>query len=189
LWKIIGGNLKTLLLLCLIGCATQTPIVKAPAPARPAPIELTPATPAEKKVIFTAKSTLQWVKDLADVANCVAGNEAFYQEIAAFPDYDFTDMSSLDVANAYRNMKPIDIRTYWYFMKSVIATTYTTNETSIYLNTRSNPRPMPEMINTTFHEGGHLIGFSHGDNKPFGKENSVNYRVGSIAVKYAEGCR
>jgi hypothetical protein len=140
---------------------------------------------------YSVKSSLKWVKQLADVSNCVIKNEEFLKEVEAFPKYDFTTKTSKEVAQAYRSSAPSVISTYktknpW---SKAIATTYTGDSKTIYLNLRKNPRPLKEMVNTAIHERGHGLGFSHGDNSSWGKENSVNYRVGLIAEKYVEKCK
>jgi hypothetical protein len=47
---------------------------------------------------------------------------------------------------------------------------------------------MQAMVNTALHECSHLAGYTHGDNSPVGKENSVPYWVGSKAEEVAVKC-
>lgn len=160
-----------------------------------ASIDTTPPVttrPPETQIAFTSASNLDWVKELVKVANCVANNEAFIKEVALFPDYDYTDDKSEVVALAVKNIKA-NVTTYKTAnpFSAAIATTYPTDTVNVYLNIRpkANPRPMPDMVNTLFHEGLHLSGYKHGDNYANGKENSVNYRVGTIAAKYSPACK
>lgn len=54
----------------------------------------------------------------------------------------------------------------------------------ISFNTRNfNFKNTPSAVNTLVHEFLHVIGFSHGDNSPKGKEFSVPYFVGNLAEK------
>jgi hypothetical protein len=190
-----------LILVLNFGCASKikAPEVVNPEVEKPANNEVNSTEPplivldqerlAPERDIFVAKSSHKWVQDLVKTANCIANNQAFFEEVSRFPKYELTDRSSMSVANHYFYSAPVDVRTYWYYKSKVIATTYTNNEVSIYLNTRANPRPMPEMIETVFHETGHLRGFSHGDNYySKEKENTVNYKVAEIAGKYVKFC-
>lgn len=185
--------MKFLLLLLLFACAHK----QAPQEA-PVDVVYTEETPVIvldqeplKREVFSTKSTLQWMKDTARIGNCVINNQAFLKEVEAFPKFTFTDKSSKEVADSLRNAKPVVLSTYrtknpW---SSVIATTWA-NDQTVYFNTRRNPRPMPELLNTSCHEGlGHLQGWSHGDNSPVGKEDSVPYRLGAICEKYEEKCK
>lgn len=197
--------MKLLLLLILLGCSTHNPPVETKAPdvvvikdpstlpvevGEPPLIVLDQGRLAPERDIFVAKSSLKWVQDLVKVANCIANQQGFFEEVSAFPKYDMTDRSSMSVANHFFYSAPVDVRTYWYVKSSVIATTYDKNEVSIYLNTRANPRAMIDMIETVFHETGHLRGFSHGDNYySEKKKNTVNYKVAEIAMKYVGGCQ
>jgi molybdopterin-biosynthesis enzyme MoeA-like protein len=140
--------------------------------------------------VYTVKSKLPYLKQVAKVSECVIRNEDFLKEIEAFPKFSFTDKTSKEVADSIRKMKSVVISSYKTKnpFSSAIATTYPSNKTTVYFNSRKNPREFKEMINTAIHEPLHLIGFSHGDNSPIGKENSVNYRVGKIAESYVEKC-
>lgn len=118
-------------------------------------------------------------------------NPDFQIEVGSFPKYTHTASSPAEVMHAIRDLPSSRISTYrtrspW---SKVLATTYASDRSTLYLNLRKNPRPMPEMVNTVIHEGLHLAGFSHGDNSPAGKQDSVNYRVGAIAEKYVPECQ
>lgn len=141
--------------------------------------------------VFSQKSELPWAAQVSKVSNCIIKNEAFLKEVETFSKFTHTAKTPKEVALAIKNFRPVVVSTYktknpW---SAAIATTYSSDKTTVYFNTRKNPRPLPAMVNTAFHEGLHLNGFSHGNNSPKGKENSVNYRVGKIAEKYVEVCK
>jgi hypothetical protein len=139
---------------------------------------------------YSTKSSLSYMTKTAAITNCVLKNEKFLSEVASFPKYTYTTKTPQEVRKSLESMKPVIISTYrtknpW---SKAIATTYSSDKTTVYFNTRKNPRPMTEMVNTSIHEGLHLNGFSHGSNSPVGKEDSVNYRVGTIGEKYVSEC-
>lgn len=180
--------MKLLLPLLLLTFACSYVPVKAPDVTPEFPSETVPTT--NPKVVFTADSSLDYIHEVVRISNCVISNEDFLKEVEAFPKYDYTDKTSKQVADSLRNPKPVIVSTYrtknpW---SSVIATTYSSDPTTIYFNTRRNPREMPSMVNTSFHEMLHLQGWSHGDNYEYGKEKSVNHMVGTISEKYLKKC-
>lgn len=183
--------MKYLALLLLASCyKSPTPIATEQTPIAVFPVETEAAKPVTPKIVYTAKSSLGYIQKVALVANCVIQNEEFLKEVGAFKKFTFTDKTPLDVMNSLKGFSPVVISTYKTknpFTK-VIATTYASDKTTIYFNTRMNPRDMSSMINTAIHEGLHLSGYSHGDNSSIGKEDSVNYRVGTIAEKYTAKC-
>jgi hypothetical protein len=141
-----------------------------------------------KKVVFTADSSLQYMKDVARVANCIANDKDFLKEVEVYPRFTFTDKTPRQVAESLRDPKPVTLSTYrtknpW---SAAIAMTI---EKVVYFNTRKNPREMKEMANTACHEGlGHIQGYGHGDNYPTGKESSVPYALGTICEKFVVRC-
>ncbi len=155
----------------------------------PEPIE----EPRIKKDVFSYKSSLRWVGDLAKAANCVVNKKSFEDRVRAVRSFDFSNSNGDEVYNRLINFKCV-ARTYktrWYSPNrtKVIATTWTNERNgNFYLNLRVHPRPMPKMINTAIHECLHKVGYSHGNNSPVGKENSVNYKVGRIAEEESQGC-
>jgi prolyl-tRNA editing enzyme YbaK/EbsC (Cys-tRNA(Pro) deacylase) len=55
-----------------------------------------------------------------------------------------------------------------------------------YFNKHKLERKKCSMVNTLVHEYMHFIGYSHGDNSPVGKENSVPYYFGNRAQELCE---
>jgi len=180
--------MKKLILFLLVTSCTS--IVSSPSKIALESLAPDLSIPVAPRKVFSSSSDTEWLKLAINKANCVLNNQDFIAEVEAFKDYTFTDKSSPQVANAIKELKPIKVALYKTknpFSKA-IATTYASDRETVYINTRRNPRAMPDMVNTIIHEGLHLAGFSHGDNSPVGKENSVNYKVGSIAEKYVEKC-
>lgn len=189
-----------LLLLLTLACSHQ------PAPKVPEVVVTDPATlPVEiekpvdvivldqdtlKKEVFSVRSSLPYMAEVARISNCIINNHDFLKEVENYPKFTFTDKTPKQVVESLRNPRPVVLSTYrtknpW---SAAIATTFASDKETVYFNTRKNPRDMPSMVNTSLHEGLHLNGYGHGDNYPNGKEDSVNYRVGSIAEKYVTRC-
>lgn len=140
--------------------------------------------------VFKVRSTLPYLKEVARISNCIANNQSFINEVEAFPKFTYTDKSSKDVADSIRNAKEVVLSTYRTKNPWSAALAATIGD-EVYFNTRRNPRPMPEMIETSIHEGlGHIQGHGHGDNyyKPE-KATSVPWALGTIAAKYVGACQ
>lgn len=186
-----------LLLILLASCATKYTetkpdevVVKDPATL---PVETGVVLDQERlaKEVFTTKSSLPYMAEVARISNCIVNNEAFLKEVELYPKFTFTDKTSKQVADSLRNPRPVVLSTYrtknpW---SAAIATTFSGDPTAVYFNTRKNPRPMPELVNTSCHEGlGHIQGYGHGNNSPVGKEDSVPYGLGTICEKFVSSC-
>jgi hypothetical protein len=139
---------------------------------------------------FRTKSTLPWMKELIEIANCTIHLPDLRKDLLLVKRFTHTTMSPEQVSAAVLGFKSSGVRTYRTKnpMSKAIATTYASDRENLYLNTRKNPRPLPSMVNTLCHEASHLNGFSHGDNNPKGKELSVPYYLGSLCQKYANLC-
>lgn len=139
--------------------------------------------------IFFTELKTPWVIDLADKANCVINHSEYISAIQSKASFDYSEQTGADV---YSRMKKVTCGIRLYATKnpwsSAIATTYATDRQYLYLNSRKNPRPLPQMMNTVIHECSHLAGYKHGDNSPVGKENSVPYWIGDKAEKIAAKC-
>lgn len=183
--------MKWILPLLLLSFACSRAPIKAPEAPTDVIATLPTKLPGEPRVVFSAKSDLPYIHEVARISSCVVNNEEFLKEVESFPKYDYTDKSSKDVAENLKNSRNILISTYktkspW---SKVIATTYKSDRKTIYFNTRKNPRKMEYMVNTAIHEGLHLLGWSHGDNSSKGKSKSVNYAVGDMSEKYVKDCK
>lgn len=170
------------LLIFLVSCSTlQTPISTQ--------VDTATVIMGPRAVFFT-NSKIPWVINLVGSANCVVNTKAFINEVKTYPKFTLTTATPADVAASLESMGPFEVATYKTTnpLSKAIATTFKGNKTTLFLNVRRNPRALPAMVNTLAHESLHLAGYSHGDNSPVGKEESVNYKVGSISEKYLEGC-
>ena len=139
---------------------------------------------------ITAITPEPWLKIVAIKANCVLKREEFLNEVKLYPKFTHTNNTSSKVAEDLRALPEIKVATYKSknpFTKAV-ATTYPKEKNKIYLNLRHNPRPVDDMVATLCHESTHVLGYSHGDNNPAGKENSVPYKVQTICVKFLQLC-
>ena len=129
-----------------------------------------------------------WLQDLAKKANKTFNCIHFLEEVGKVKKFDYTDKKPSEVLkDVYLFNKDVKVKTYYKRFSKAIAYTYYGND-EIYLNLKNNPRDMSEMINTITHESMHLLGYGHGSNSPLGKENSVPYKLGSIAEKTYQKC-
>ena len=178
-------NKLILALVALLGLASCLTSVKTKKPS-----VIDPVVVEEKSKTFHTEVNYDWAKKTVEVSNCVLNHPEFKKRVEAIEKFDYSDLNGVQVYAAYSNGSKCGLRTYktknpW---SSAIATTYSDDREFFYLNSRKNPRKYDSMVNTSIHECGHLKGFSHGDNRSAGKENSVNYKVGSIAQEISELC-
>lgn len=190
--------MKFLLLLLALSCAHKYEPIKAPEVVITDPVTL-PVEVNEppvivldqgtlKKEVFTTRSSLPYMAEVARISNCVAGNTEFLKEVELYPKFTFTDKTPAQVAESLKNPKPVVLSTYRTKNPWSAAVAATIGD-EVYFNTRKNPRDMSEMIETSIHEGlGHIQGYGHGDNYPRGKENSVPWALGTMAAKYVTAC-
>lgn len=180
-----------LILALTYGCSTvQHPVTALPAlsAASITATQPTPAKPVTPK--FKTSSTLLWMKELVDVANCTIHLSDVRKDLLLVEKFTHTTMTPAQVSAAVESFKVAGVRTYRTKnpFSAAIATTYASDRENLYLNTRKNPRSLGQMVNTLCHESSHLNGFSHGDNNPKGKELSVPYFLGDLCEKYAHKC-
>lgn len=140
---------------------------------------------------YKTASTLSWMKDLERVANCVKVKDSLYQEIEATEFTRTNGKTSKQIASELR-AGSFNLGTYskWRPYKSLELATYNTKTFTVLYRTQANPRSMPEMVETAFHESMHLLGFFHDGNYAT-EENlkTVPYKVGAIARKHIGECK
>jgi hypothetical protein len=169
--------MRTILLLLLVSCSSVH---------TPAPLDVI-SPPVD---IYSTSSSLKSIQDAVKVMNCLIKSESFLKAVGSSGGYDYTDKSPSMVEESLRSIHPIKVSSYKTKspFSRVLATTYKSDRSTLYINTRKLPRSLPSLVNTITHESTHLIGFSHGDNSSVGKDKSVPYLVGDIAEKYVTEC-
>jgi len=148
-------------------------------------IETVPGQVKEQST-FAVKSDLKWVADAAKVAECVIRNEDFLKEVANHPQFTYTTKTSKQVSDSMRRFVPSVITTYKKRFTSTIAYR-NVGSNVVYLNLAKNPRPIKELVNTLIHENLHCRDWGHPSNRTATRPESVPYKVGLIAEKYANG--
>lgn len=176
-----------LLILCFACSHIETPY-SPPTISQTPPVATEIMKPLQD--VFSTASKNESLKHSVKIANCVVRSESFLKELSRFPKYDFTTSTPDEVEQAFRKIKSIKVATYqtknpW---SKALATTYASDRETVWINSRQLPRDLPSLVNTLIHEGSHLIGFSHGDNSPVGKQKSVPYGVGEIAERHITPC-
>jgi hypothetical protein len=180
-------NIFIILLWLLQSCATNKTYQSRPIGTDSIPQgQLGTALPSAP---FHTELKTQWVNDLVRVANCTFTHADFLKAVESKTLFDYSEHTGADVIG---RMSKITCGIRLYSTKnpfsSAIATTYASDRSFLYLNTRKNPREMKYMVNTVIHECSHLAGYTHGDNSPVGKENSVPYWIGDKAEEVAVKC-
>lgn len=155
-------------------------------------------TPEQKKndvlttLPFSTSSELSWLKEAVAVANCVFTKETFFKEIESFPRFTHANgLSPKEVAQEVRKSKSVKIEIFRpkYPLSKMVATTFNDKPDTVFLNKYKHPREIRSLVNTLMHERLHWMGFSHDGNPSVGKQDSANYRVGTIAEKFVEECK
>lgn len=181
--------IQLLLLAALSSCATGK-LPSTPANEVPVNTEVTEPVQVEKPyepvTVFTYKSSLTWVKKVNECANKIVNDKEFQAELLAKEKFDYSGDSGEVVLGKLLNHKCV-IRTYktkspW---TRVVATTYRSNKTDLYLNRRKS-RTIAQWSGTSIHECSHNFGYSHGDNSSAGKQQSVPYWIGYAAERHAK---
>lgn len=167
-----------LFLLLVVSCSTRV--------ITPTEEKRTPGSPIG---YFKTDSTLQWMKDLERVANCVKIKPEFYAEIR---NTTFTMNNGKNSDQIAKELKggsfTIETFSKWNPFSKQIAT-HSIGGDKILLRVQMHPRPMAEMIETVFHEPMHLLGYFHdGNYNTEENRKTVPYKIGEIARKHIEGC-
>ena len=165
-----------LCLLLVVSCSTR---VNTPTEEK--------RTPDHPIGYFKTDSTLQWMKDLERVANCVKIKSELYDEIENTSFTMNQGKSSVQIADELkRGSFTIETFSKWNPFSKQIATH---SKTGVLLRSQVHPRSIPDMIETVFHEPMHVLGYFHDGN--FNTEENrktVPYKIGEIARKHIGGC-
>lgn len=160
-----------LFLFLITSCATQKVAEKTP----------------EFKEVYNTTLELDWLNKAVTVSNCTINLPVVRGEIESIKKFDFTSDTGLDVARKLYTLK-VQVETYkthWLapWKNRVIAHA---KDQAIFLNTRTNPRTMPEMAATLGHELMHLLGYSHGNNSTH--EGGVPNDIENIFREHSKEC-
>jgi ssRNA-specific RNase YbeY (16S rRNA maturation enzyme) len=116
------------------------------------------------------------------MSNKALGCEELYAKISS-EQFTFTSEKGEEISKKLRsNNFPTPVISYKSKNPWSASLAYTTPaEKVIYLNLRNINRSQESIAETVIHEWTHLKGYSHGDNYPKGKEDSVPYKVARLA--------
>ena len=137
---------------------------------------------------FKNKTTLPWLNEVERVANCLKGNHGFYEEIESTTFLETNGKTSKEIAEDVKVMAP-GLNTYSKFSVYKVLGTYSVKDNEVLYRLQANPRAVPAMVNTAYHEGLHLKGYFHKGNFAKGDNlKTVPFKVGEIAERRAEEC-
>lgn len=180
--------MRFILLLLFVSCAsTRSPEVILPTTPE---IIIANNTSSSELKLFTAReydlNNYSWLKPSIDCAHKVINSDLFRDKIKAIDHFDYapTTVNGKSVLDRLNTAKTVSVRTYYKRWGKTVAYTYY-DAGEIYINRRKIV-DIFTLVNTFVHETTHIIGFSHGDNSPVGKENSVPYFVGDVAESIAK---
>lgn len=109
----------------------------------------------------------------------------FKPSILGKTQFDFNQLSFENIIERMKNPRFMKLRTFTPSPENMKVVAYHSGGTA-FLNSYKTERNECSMINTLVHEYMHYIGFSHGDNSPEGKENSVPYFFGKRAEELCQ---
>lgn len=164
--------IRFLLLLLVASCASNTKTILKP-------------SINEQTEYFSSTVKYEWMADLLKCSNKVINSSNFITDISSIDKFDFSEDPGSKVAEKLLSKK-YEIKIYKSANPFSKALAYTNlNSNIINFNSRRNPRNLIYMINTALHEATHSVGYTHGDNYSVGKQDSIPYKIGSIAQKWA----
>lgn len=109
----------------------------------------------------------------------------FKGDIIQKKDFDFTTDTLDQILRRLQEKVRLKISTFQPDSNQMVTVAYHQGGTA-YFNKHKLERTTCSMINTLVHEYMHFVGYSHGDNSPVGKENSVPYYFGNRAQELCE---
>jgi hypothetical protein len=109
----------------------------------------------------------------------------FKGDIVQKKEFDFTTDTLEQILQRLQDKVRLKISTFRPDEKQMVTIAFHKGGTA-YFNEHKLERTSCSMINTLVHEYMHFVGYSHGDNSPVGKENSVPYYFGNRAQELCE---
>ena len=109
----------------------------------------------------------------------------FKGDIVKRRNFDFTDDTLMDVLKRLEGKVSLKVGTFEPTSNQMVTIAFHRGGKA-YFNRHKLERNACSMINTLVHEYMHFVGYSHGDNSPVGKENSVPYYFGNRAQELCE---
>ncbi len=109
----------------------------------------------------------------------------FKGDIVQKKEFDFTTDSLEQILKRLEDKVRLKVSTFVPNENQMVTVAYHRGGKA-YFNKHKLERKTCSMINTLVHEYMHFVGYSHGDNSPVGKENSVPYYFGNRAQELCE---
>lgn len=109
----------------------------------------------------------------------------FKGDVIRKKEFDFTTDTLEEILQRLKNQVRLKVRTFEPNSDQMVTVAFHRGGTA-YFNKHKLERKTCSMINTLVHEYMHFVGYSHGDNSPVGKENSVPYYFGNRAQELCE---
>jgi hypothetical protein len=109
----------------------------------------------------------------------------FKGDIVRKKEFDFTEDKLDQILNRLEMKIRLKVSTFEPNERQMVTLAYHNGGTA-YFNQLKLERNDCQLINTLVHEYMHFVGYSHGDNSPVGKENSVPYYFGNRAQELCE---
>lgn len=169
-------------LLCFVSCASGSERLNT---------NNSPLISITEKNVFKVKSSLSWMKDLGEKANCVNFNKDFLKEVSLIESFTHSDHTGVEVVEALTSSTIAVARTYSKrFTRAAAYRVPGTNEIYINLKKLSKRSRAKQVIPTLIHERLHVLGYKHKGNRraKYNNLESVPYKVSRISKKYISKC-
>lgn len=109
----------------------------------------------------------------------------FKGDIIKKKNFDYTDDSLENILQRLQEKIRLKVTTFHPNERQMVTIAYHKGGVA-YFNKHKLERKECSTINTLVHEYMHFVGYSHGDNSPVGKEDSVPYYFGNRAQELCE---
>lgn len=178
-------QVKYLLLLVLISCATQKP-------KQVTEIIFPVNDPFDSSLVFYEnESTLESIAKAIKVANCVTLDPRFHDDIIKNGKYEHFNGDNKEISTKLLSDKKAIVGTYYKrFTKAIAYRNPGTDK--IWFNRKyTKTSSGSSKLNTMIHERLHVLGFGHKGNSKnkYNNIESVPYKVGKLAQTYYNDCK